>query len=83
MLPQFRYHRHVSPASERVKHGGNEIQMIGTGVQIYICLQTVHIRQVTQFSISTQFEGCRQRQFQAREDACCIFPLNDPSIFIG
>ena len=51
----------------RVKHGGNEIQMIGTGVQIYICLQTVHIRQVTQFSISTQFEGCRQRQFQTRE----------------
>ena len=51
----------------RVKHGGNEIQMIGTGLQIYVCLQTIHIRQVTQSSISTQFESCRQRQFQARE----------------
>ena len=51
----------------RVKHGGNEVKMIGACLQIYICLQTVHIRHVTQVTICTQFEGCWQRQFQARE----------------
>ena len=44
----------------RVKHGSNEVKMIGACLQIYVCLQTVHIRHVTQATICTQFEGCRQ-----------------------
>ena len=51
----------------RIKHRRHHTEVIGTGLQIDIRLQMVHIHQIGNRTISTQLENRRQTQFDSRE----------------
>ena len=51
----------------RIKHRRHHTEVIGTGLQIDIRLQMVHIHQLGNRTISTQLENRRQTQLDSRE----------------
>ena len=50
----------------RIEHGCYHTEVIGTGLQIDIRLQMVHIHQIGNRTICTQLENRRQTQFDSR-----------------